>query len=83
MENTNDKILYLQLPTVCYKVVSAKHFYLKNDLRSIYAFSSEIVSLEKKWLAMKIGKMSAHGLLQHKKKLLIKQKGLRSMKPVL
>jgi hypothetical protein len=69
---TNDNILYLQLPTVCYKVVSAQYFYLKEDLRSIHAFSSEIVSLKKKWLAMKIGKMSAYDLLQHKERLLTK-----------
>lgn len=75
-EDINGKVLYLQLPTVCCKVVPAKHFYLKENFRSIHAFSPEIVSLEKKLLAMKISKMSKYDLLNHKERLFIKQKGL-------
>lgn len=75
-EDIKGKVSYLQLPTVCCKVVPAKHFYLKENFRSIHAFSLEIVSLEKKLLAMKIGKMPKYDLLSHKERLFIKQKGL-------
>ena len=74
-EDINGKVLYLQLPTVCCKVVPAKHFHLKENLRSIHAFSPEIVTLEKKLLAMKIGKMPKYDLLNYKERLFIKQKG--------
>lgn len=57
-KGVKDKVLYLQLPMVCCKVVPAEHFYLKENLRSIHRFSPEIVTLEKKLLAIKISKMS-------------------------
>lgn len=75
-ENINGKVLYLQLPTVCCKVVPAKHSYLKENFRCIHAFSSEIDLLKKKLLTIKIGKMPKYDLLNHKEKLFIKQKGL-------
>jgi hypothetical protein len=69
MGNTNGKIVYLQLPMVCCKVVAAKHFYFKENLRLIHAFSPKIAFLEKKLLAMKIGKMSKYDLLNYKDRL--------------
>lgn len=75
-EDTNDDVLYLELPTVCCKVVPAKHFYLKENFRSIHAFSPEIVLLEKKVLTMKIGKMPKYDFLNYKERLFIKQRGL-------
>lgn len=64
------------MSTVCCKVVFAKQFYLKGNLRSIHVFSLEIILLKKEVLVLKINKMLKYDLLNHKEPFFIKQKGL-------
>jgi hypothetical protein len=69
------KMIYLQKPTVCVKVISAKQMHLPESIRSIHAYSPESGRVGKYIMMQKLKNLPKHHSL--KTKLYKRQKGAR------